>query len=133
MAYKPQSKDAAHGDGDDQMKPGVFCEMYGATIRNRVLEYLLENQDLDLAIGDLAKDVEISRPKAYAVIEDFEKEGLVKKSRVVGRTQLYLLDKSQKTVQFYIKNFRECIKFVADVKNPYLAKSNIGACTKTMR
>ena len=58
---------------------GAFCETYGATIENQVLEYLLENQDLDVAVGDMAKELDISRPKAYDVTENFEnKEYLVK-------------------------------------------------------
>ena len=37
---------------------GAFCEVYGVTIRNRVIEYLLENQDIDFAIGDMAKEID---------------------------------------------------------------------------
>ena len=64
---------------------GAFCETYGATIENRMLEHLLENQDLDVAVGDMAKELDISRPKAYEVIDDFETKGYVIKSRVVGK------------------------------------------------
>lgn len=49
-----------------------FCELYGDSIRNRILERLLENQGLDFAAGDLAKEVGISRPKAYEWINEFE-------------------------------------------------------------
>ena len=72
---------------------GTFCETYGNTINNRIFEYLLENQNLDFAIGDMAKELHISRPKAYEVINSFEGKDYVKKSRIVGKTQLYLLNK----------------------------------------
>ncbi len=96
---------------------GIFCELYGNTIRNKVLEYLLENQDLDFAIGDMAKELKISRPKAYEYIEKFKKENYVKRSRIVGKTQLYILDKTNKRVKFLIKVFKACLTLVLNEQN----------------
>ncbi len=93
---------------------GAFCETYGATIENLVLEYLLENQDLDVAVGDMAKELDISRPKAYEVTEDFENKGYVVKSRVVGKTQLYKLNKANIRVKIFLRNFEECLRLVID-------------------
>ena len=95
-------------------KYGAFCEIYGGTIRNRVLEYLLENQELDFAIGDVAKELGVSRPKAYDVFREFEEAGFVNKSRIVGRTQLYLLDKKNKRIKLFLRDFRECLKLIAE-------------------
>jgi len=96
------------------MKTGAFCEIYGKTIENEVLEYLLENQDLDFAVGDMAKELGISRPKAYEVIRKFEKKNYAKKSRIVGKTQLYIINKENKRVKLFLKNFKECLKLVAE-------------------
>lgn len=93
---------------------GAFCEIYGNTISNRILEYLLENQGLDFAIGDMAKELEISRPKAYAVIADFMLKGYVKRSRVIGKTQLYLLNKENLRVKLFSRDFKECLRLVAE-------------------
>lgn len=93
---------------------GAFCETYGATIENQVLEYLLENQDLDVAVGDMAKELDISRPKAYDVTEDFEKKGYLVKSRIVGKTQLYKLNKANIRVKIFLRNFDECLQLVID-------------------
>lgn len=93
---------------------GKFCEVYGENITNKVLEYLLENQDLDIAVGDLAKEVKVSRPKAYEVIYEFLKKGYVRKTRVVGKTQLYILDKRNKVVKLFLRNFKECLKLVLE-------------------
>ena len=94
-------------------KMGIFCDMYGESIRNRVLEYLLENRELDIAVGDMAKEIGISRPKAYEVIKEFEKKKFIIKSRIVGKTQLYMLHKENDVVKLHIKNFKECLKLVA--------------------
>ncbi|MBW2990658.1 winged helix-turn-helix domain-containing protein [Candidatus Woesearchaeota archaeon] len=107
-------------------KGGVFCETYGLNIQNIVLEYLLENQGLDFAIGDLAKETKISRPKAYSVIKELEKKKYVNKSRVIGRTQLYKLDKNNKRVRLLIKDFKECLKLAYEEKKISMNQVKIG-------
>lgn len=93
-------------------KCGAFCEIYGDNIRNRILEYMLENRDLDFAIGDMAKEIGISRPKAYEVIKEFEKKGYVKKSRIIGKTQLYFLNKKDKRIKLFLNDFKQCLKLI---------------------
>jgi CTP-dependent riboflavin kinase len=105
---------------------GAFCETYGISIRNLVLEFILENQDIDFAIGDMAKELRISRPKAYQVISCFEKEGIVEKGRVVGRTQLYGINIKNPKVKLYRKHFKECLMLIAKEKeNNPLIKAKI--------
>ncbi len=93
---------------------GAFCETYGNTIPNRILEYSMENEDLDFAVGDMAKELEISKPKAYEIIGNFEKKGYVKKSRIVGKTQLYMLNKENSRVKLFLRNFKECLRLIAE-------------------
>lgn len=109
---------------------GAFCETYGGTIPNRILEYLMETEDLDFAVGDMAKELEISKPKAYEVISEFEKKGYVNKTRIVGKTQLYTLNKANLRVKLFLKDFKECLRIVAEEhseENDYvLAKVFLG-------
>lgn len=93
---------------------GAFCEMYGITMDNYVLEYLLENQYLDFAVGDMAEELEISRPKAYEIIKKFEKKGYVKKTRIIGKTQLYILNKENIKIKLFMRNFDECLNLVIE-------------------
>lgn len=93
---------------------GAFCEMYGITMDNYILEYLLENQYLDFAVGDMAEELEISRPKAYEIIKKFEKKGYVKKTRIIGKTQLYILNKENIKVKLFMRNFDECLNLVIE-------------------
>jgi hypothetical protein len=87
---------------------------YGNTVRNRVLEYLLETQGLDLAIGDMAKVIGISRPKAYEVMSEFEKCGYVLKSRVVGKTQFYIFNRSNPRVKIFMRSFKDCLRLLME-------------------
>ena len=93
---------------------GKFCELYGDSIRNRVLEYVLENQSLDFAIGDLAEEIGISKPKAYEEMKKLEKEGFVIKTRIVAGTQLYGLNKDNRDVKQLLKTFQECLDLVVE-------------------
>ncbi|MBS3119422.1 hypothetical protein J4475_01210 [Candidatus Woesearchaeota archaeon] len=97
-----------------KIKYGAFCELYGKSLRNRALEYVLELNRLDFAVGDLAREIGISRPKAYQIIGELEKEELVRKSRIVGGTQLYVLNETDGRVKILRKAFRECLKSVME-------------------
>lgn len=97
---------------------GAFCELYGQTIRNLVLEYLLENKGLDFAVGDMARELKISKPKAYELIKGFEKEGYVVKKRIVAGTQLFILNEKKSEVKQLLRNFKECLKRVIDEQSP---------------
>ena len=93
---------------------GKFCEVYGNTIRNRVLEYALETQDVDFDVTGMIKEISISKPKGYETIRYFIYMGVIKKTRIVGKTQLYMLDKDNIHTKIFIKNFMECLKMVID-------------------
>ena len=93
---------------------GMFCEVYGKSLRNLIIEFLLENKGLDFAIGDAAKELGMSRPAAYKIIKELENEKIVKKSRVVSGTQLYLLNEENIKAKLLIKNFKECLKIVVE-------------------
>jgi len=105
-------------------KGGAFCSAYGLSLHNLVLEYLLENQGLDFAVGDLAKDKKVSRPKAYELIKSFEKKAIVKKSRIIGKTQLYILNKSDNKVSLFLKDFKECLRIIAEESTEKNISSN---------
>ncbi|MBS3122508.1 winged helix-turn-helix transcriptional regulator [Candidatus Woesearchaeota archaeon] len=113
------------------MVQGIFCEVYGNTIHNQVIEYLLENQFIDFAVGDMAKELDISRPKAYQIIEEFEKKEYVKKSRIIGRTQLYKINKESDRINLFLKNFKECLRLVVEENECKKQNKQIG-CYKAV-
>ena len=48
-------------------------------------------------------------------IKEFEEKEYLKKSRIIGKTQLYLLNKGNKRVKLFLRNFKECLnKAVVD-------------------
>jgi hypothetical protein len=58
----------------------------------------------------------------------------LRKSRIVGRTQLYALNNLNKRVSLFLKDFKECLRIAAQEKRERnLADSHIGAATAAAR
>ncbi|MFH1916382.1 MAG: hypothetical protein ABIJ21_03900 [Nanoarchaeota archaeon] len=93
---------------------GIFCEVYGKTLRNLVLEYILIIDELDWATSELAQEASISRPKAYQIVKELLKEGIVKKSRIVAGTQLYSLNHENRYVKVLKFSFKQCLNLVEE-------------------
>jgi len=94
------------------MKYGTFCELYGKTLRNRVLEYLLKMKDLDFATSDMATELEISKPKMYQLVQELKQQKFVRKTRIIAGTQLYILNRENHQVKLLQKAFRDCLQLV---------------------
>ena len=107
----------------------AFCEVFGYSTENKVLGELLVMRNLDIAVGDMAKDIKISKPKAYEVMARLEKKGIVEKTRIVGKTQLYTLNTEHPHSKILIRSFRDCLKMVAEKyqEKPISVSGRIGA------
>ncbi len=97
---------------------GQYCEVYGKNLTNLLWEYMLCYSHAGFAVGDLAREIGISRPKAYQFIKEFLKKNYIAKDRVIGRTQMYMINRENTIVKIYLRNFRECLRMVADEYAP---------------
>ncbi|MFH1589856.1 MAG: hypothetical protein ABIB43_04785 [archaeon] len=97
-----------------ETKFGAFSQLYGKTLRNRVVEFILELGELDFAAGDILEEINISKPKLYELIRELEEENIINKSRVVSGTQLYVLNIRNNKVKLLMKSFNECLKTVIE-------------------
>jgi CTP-dependent riboflavin kinase len=107
---------------------GIFCETFGNTVRNRIIENLLIYKYTGMAIPDLAEESGISKQRAYQIMEEFEKKGYVKKYRVVRKTQLWVLNKENTTVNVWESSLKECMKILS---NEYREKYSDPSIPKT--
>ncbi|MBA3064826.1 winged helix-turn-helix transcriptional regulator [Candidatus Woesearchaeota archaeon] len=98
---------------------GTFCKIYGKSLRNKVLEFILELGELDFAVSDILEEVNISKPKLYQIIKELEEENIIKKSREVSGTQLFILNKKDEKVNLLIQSFNECLRKVIDELKEY--------------
>jgi hypothetical protein len=74
----------------------------------------------------MAKEMAISRPKAYSLIEKAFKENKIDRSRVIGRTQLYKLNSADKIIRIHKRNFLECLDMVISDKSRSVKDHDIG-------
>ncbi len=84
---------------------GELCRLFGATPRNRIIEFFLEMPSTDFTIGDVAKDIELNRATTYNIMEGMIKEKFVIQTRKVSGGQLYKLNTEKKEVKMLLKIF----------------------------
>ena len=61
----------------------------GQSIRVSILDFFIENRELDFGAGDVAEELTVSRQAVYNIIKDLVKDGLLVKSRVLKNKTLY--------------------------------------------
>ncbi len=93
---------------------GTFCKIYGKSLRNKVLEFILELRELDFAVSDILEEINISKPKLYQIIKELEEDNIIKKCREVSGTQLFILNQKDEKVKLLIQSFNECLKIVIE-------------------
>ena len=100
-------------NGKHQKSWGKFCEIFGVTPRNRILEFFLEMRELDFPVGEVAKEIELPRATAYAAMEELLQRGYLITSRMVSGGQFYKLDQSKEEVQLLVQSFNFILQGIA--------------------
>lgn len=102
----------------------MFCELFGATARNRVLEIFLEGREIDNGLGNVAEEAGLNRASVYNVASGLLKQGIIMPSRIVGRTQLYKLNFKNDEVRILSKSFDDALRLAArEVNRAYKARA----------
>jgi DNA-binding Lrp family transcriptional regulator len=70
----------------------VLTDIFGKCLHVRILEVLAENAGYDISIPEIHAEVGGAKTTVYSHIKRLEHEGLVKRTRKVGKSQLYTLD-----------------------------------------
>ncbi len=92
---------------------GEFCEIFGVTPRNRIIEFFLQMRELDFPIGDVAKETGLNRATTYNTIEELVKNGIIVPTRKVSGGQLYGLNLKKKEVKLLIEVFNMILSKIA--------------------
>lgn len=96
------------------VKWGAFCEVFGVTPRNRVIEFFLEMRELDFTIGDVARETGLNRATTYNTMEDLIQEGYITPTRKVSGGQLYKLNIERREVKVLVDAFNLLLKKVVN-------------------
>ncbi len=77
----------------------IFVETFGDSPFIRVLDFFLTFSEFDYSKSQVAHEVGISRVTIEGVWNKLIKEKFLKKTRIVGRGQMYSLDKTNARVR----------------------------------
>ena len=91
---------------------GEFCEIFGVTPRNRVIEFFLEGREIDFSIGDVAREIGMNRATTYNTMEGLIEEGYLVPTRKVSGGQLYKLNEEKEEVKVLITAFNLVLRNV---------------------
>ena len=81
------------------MSETVFLQKIGDSPQTRILDFLLTFRDFDYSPTDIAKEADVSFVTAKKVIENLNKQDVLKKTRKVGRATLYKLNEESEFVK----------------------------------
>src|SRR3989338_164472 len=85
------------------MEKSMLLEVIGDTIKNRIIDLLIEGRGMDYTKKDIADSCGISRPTLYKVLPKLVKEGAAKPTRKIGRSQLYSLNMDNEKIKALLK------------------------------
>src|SRR3989344_1842374 len=81
----------------------IFLEIFGDSPILRVLDFLIVNEDFDYSMTDIASLSGVGYSTLKLFWERLESEGIVVKTRIVGKAKMYKLN----TANPVIKKFRD--------------------------
>ncbi|MDD5163848.1 MAG: hypothetical protein PHD95_06630 [Candidatus ainarchaeum sp.] len=83
----------------------AFLDFLGDNPNARLLEFLITGRELDYSLTDLAQNAGIGWSTLHRIFPAFEKQGIVVKTREIGRAKLYKLnqknEEAKKLVEIY--------------------------------
>jgi hypothetical protein len=80
-----------------------FRLVFGDSPTSKVLDFLIDNQEFDYSLTDIAKGAEIAWSTLHEFWPDLVRLGVVKKTRKIGRAELYKLNQENPLVKKLIE------------------------------
>ena len=87
------------------MRFGAYCETFGVTPRNRVLEVFLTIRATPLSVEDVIEETGLAKSTASRVMKELIQKRYIFAARVLRGSQLYQLNKENKDVKLFLKAF----------------------------
>lgn len=81
----------------------VLTKLFGSYYQAKIIESFLENYDEELTIPEIIEMAETSRGSSYKYLEYLVSEKIVRKTRKIGKTQLYQLNLDHPITQILVE------------------------------
>jgi len=92
------------------MKDTIFLETFGDSPINRVLDFLVVNEDFDYSMTDIATQSGIGYSTLKLFWNKLEKDKIVIQTRVVGRAKMYRIYLENPVVKKFMDFYWETTK-----------------------
>lgn len=69
-----------------------FALVFGESLKTKVIDFLIDNQEFDYSLTDIEKGAEVGWTTLLQFWPELVKLGIVKKTRKIGRAELYKLN-----------------------------------------
>jgi DNA-binding IclR family transcriptional regulator len=91
------------------MEETIFRAFVGDSPTTRVIEFLIEGEEFDWSITDLAEKAGVSWRTIHRLVPNLLESGLIKSTRTIGRAKLFQLNKENPSVQKLIALFNSLL------------------------
>lgn len=108
-----------------EMPPSTFVEYFGGSPYIKVLDFLLQGQEFDYAMTEIARGAEVGWSAFTKIWRKLLEKNLVIATRTIGNAKLFRLNRKNPFVQKLIKLDAELTKLETDNMLNVLKKSVI--------
>lgn len=77
----------------------AFLKIMGANPRNRILDFLIENKRESWTMIEIRDNANVGYATLKLILPEMEKEGLIKVTKIVGRSKLYTINNDSSIVE----------------------------------
>ena len=70
----------------------AFLKIFGNSSPMKTLDYLLDQQ-IDVSVADVCRGTSLSRKTVDNTLSSLVNGGIIKKTRIIGKTQMFKIDK----------------------------------------
>jgi Fe2+ or Zn2+ uptake regulation protein len=93
-----------------------FLQIMGDSPINRVLNFLVINEDFDYSLTDIAHNSKVGYATLYIFWNKLESAGIIKQTRVVGKAKMYKLNKQSQLAINFLKLYDSVVKLKLNEK-----------------
>jgi DNA-binding transcriptional ArsR family regulator len=92
----------------------IFVEYFGGSPYVKVLDFLIEGQDFDYSMTEVARGAEVGWSAFTVIWKKLEEKGIIIATRTIGNAKLFKLNRKNPFVEKLIKFDLELIKIETD-------------------
>jgi DNA-binding MarR family transcriptional regulator len=92
----------------------ILTHLLGSTPKVKIIDLLLIGKELDYSITDMAEAAGVGRATIYRMLDDMLKKEIIKKTRKLGRIQLYQINMKNPSVAVLWEMLKKLMKIYSE-------------------